>query len=64
MICSIKKKKKKQLQNNQKRGRSIKVKFSASFFKQEINKNISKLKGNQSWEGVIISDVLSQQEQE
>ena len=51
-----------QIQNNQKRGRSIKVKFSASYFKQD--RNISKLKGNQRWEGIIISDVLSQQEQE
>ena len=53
-----------QLQDKQKRGRTIKVKLSASYIKQEIYKNINKLKGNRSWEGVIISDVLSQQEQE
>ena len=53
-----------QLQNNQKKGRSIKIKFSASYIKPEIYKNIHKLKGNQGWEGVVISDVLSQQEQD
>ena len=35
-----------QLQNNPKRGRAIKVKFSATYFKQEICKNIVKLKAH------------------
>ena len=52
-----------QLQNNQRKGRAIKIKFSATFFKQEIYKNISKLKGNNNWEGIIVSDVLMQEEQ-
>ena len=52
-----------QLQNNQRKGRAIKIKFSATFFKQEIYKNISKLKGNTNWEGIIVSDVLMQEEQ-
>ena len=53
-----------QLQNNQRRGRSIKIKFSATYFKQELYQNITKLKGNKSWEGIIVSDVLTQEEQE
>ena len=52
-----------QLQNNRRKGRAIKIKFSATFFKQEIYKNISKLKGNKNWEGIIVSDVLMQEEQ-
>ena len=52
-----------QLQNNQRKGRAIKIKFSATFFKQEIYKNISKLNGNKNWEGIIVSDVLMQEEQ-
>ena len=53
-----------QLQNNQNKGRAIKIKFSATYIKQEIYKNIHKLKGNKDWAGVVISDVLSQQEQD
>ena len=37
-------------------------KHSASYFKKEIGTNIDKLKNNQSWAGIVISDVLSQQE--
>ena len=42
--------------------RPILVKFSSYFYKQEIFKNISKLKDNQKWKGTIIQDDLPQEE--
>ena len=46
------------------RPRSIKVQFVSNKFKYDIYKNIQKLKGNDQWHGVHISDAVSQDEQE
>ena len=46
------------------RPRSIKVRFVSNKFKYDIYKNIQKLKGKEQWQGVHISDAVSQDEQE
>ena len=46
------------------RPRSIKVQFVSNKFKYDIYKNIQKLKGKEQWQGVHISDAVSQDEQE
>ena len=41
------------------RPRTIKVQFVSNHFKYDIFKNIQKLKGNENWKGVHISDAVS-----
>ena len=46
------------------RPRSIKVQFATNAFKYEIFKNIQKLKGNDVWKGIHISDAVTVEEQD